>query len=50
VIIYYVIRERESIERSYFLDIRLFKQQKKMITHTHEQTDIKKREREKEGA
>jgi len=46
---YVVIREKENIEIFVFLDIQLFEQQKIMITHTHEQTDIKKR-KEEEGA
>jgi hypothetical protein len=47
VIIYVVIREKRKDRGRLFLDIHLFEQQKIMITHTHKQTDIKKRGKEK---
>jgi hypothetical protein len=47
VIIYVVIREKRKDRGRLFLDIHLFEQQKIMITHTHKQTDIKKKEEKK---
>lgn len=38
-----VIREKANIESSSCLDIHSFEQQKRMITRTHKQTDIKKK-------